>query len=140
MLDKDSGSLLFMWKQHFYSLTPVRCTAVTHSGEESGVRLDMSSWVGTVEMEVTELGRWKVISFRFPLINAVFLLSSYIICRNCARKDPSVCLVFPLSAISDLINIQSVSVSVIWSHHGSVQLVRRDLMTLSKQLQENYPN
>ncbi len=28
------------------------CCCVTHSGEESGVRLDMSSWVGTVEMKV----------------------------------------------------------------------------------------
>lgn len=35
---------------------------ITHSGEESGVRLDMSSWVGTVDIKVH-----RVTSVRFDV-------------------------------------------------------------------------
>lgn len=109
---------------------------ITHSGEESGVRLDMSSWVGTVDIKVQSyIGEiWCVCSRYFlhkPLINTDFLLSSR------AHKDDAVWLVFPLSIISDYKNITRLLKEIIWSHCGSVQFVWRDCVALSQQLQEN---
>lgn len=41
---------------------------ITHSGEESGVRLDMSSWVGTVDVKVC-----RVTSVRFDFLDISYI-------------------------------------------------------------------